>query len=161
MRAAKLAPGLVALAALAGSAGARTYPYELAVTPIEGPVDRSVQGRYTAALVRCQARARTTNDNALCFKDEFGRQDAALNAAWARALAGVPADNRAALRAAQRQWVKARDPFCDAVMKEFAGGTMAGLEWWSCRAEVSIRRTMWLESVAIAGAGQRKAVPGG
>jgi len=135
------------IALLPASAWAKTWPYKLAVTPIEGPVDQRVIARYTPALGSCKDKAEITNDIALCYKDEFARQDAVLNVAWAVALARVAPADRASLRSAQRAWVKARDPFCNRVMKDFAGGTMAGLEWWDCRAELSIRRTMWLETI--------------
>lgn len=135
------------LALLPASAWARAWPYTLEITPIEGPVDQRVEARYTPALAACKDKAEGTNDIALCYKAEFARQDAALNAAWAKALARVTPADRTSLRTAQRGWIRQRDPFCDRVMKDFAGGTMAGLEWWSCRAELSIRRSMWLESI--------------
>lgn len=135
------------LVLLPAAAMAKAWPYQLAVTPIEGPLDPVVQARYTPALKACQDRAVTTDANARCFKAEFARQDAALNAAWARALPRVAPADRPMLRAAQRRWLKARDPFCDTVMKSFEGGTIAALEWWSCRAELTIRRTIWLEQL--------------
>jgi uncharacterized protein YecT (DUF1311 family) len=129
------------------SAWSKPRPYTLEVTPIEGPVDQQVLARYTPALNACKDKAAITNDIALCYKAEFARQDAGLNAAWAKTLARVAPVDRPGLRAAQRAWVKARDPFCTGVMKGFEGGTMAGLEWWDCRAELSIRRTIWLERI--------------
>lgn len=138
---------LLLAALLPATAVARTWPYKLALTPIEGPVDPQVIARYTPALDACKDKAGITNDIALCYKAEFARQDAALNSAWAKALSRVALDDKASLRVAQRAWVKARDPFCNQVTKAFEGGTMAGLEWWDCLAELTIRRTLWLEAL--------------
>ena len=135
------------LVLLPASAWSKPWPYKLEVTPIEGPVDQQVIARYTPALDACKDKTTITNDIALCYKAEFARQDAALNATWAKTLARVAPVDRPSLRTAQRAWVKARDPFCTRVMKGFEGGTMAGLEWWDCRAELSIRRAIWLERV--------------
>lgn len=134
-------------AVLLAAAAGNPFAYTLMVTPEEGPIDQAVQARYTPALAACQAKAQTTNDNAQCFVDEFTRQDAALNAAWPAALARVGA-KAPALRVAQRGWVAARDPFCQQQLQGFAGGTIAPLAYASCRAELTIRRTMWLEKVS-------------
>jgi uncharacterized protein YecT (DUF1311 family) len=141
-----------AIAATATPLGAHAAPadpfaYTLEVTPEEGPVDPAIEGRYTARFEACQKRAVTTLDNSNCFTAEFARQDAALNRAWKAARARLPAAARAPLLAAQRKWVAARDPFCKSQSDAFAGGTIAPVIYVSCRTELTIRRTLWLEGL--------------
>ena len=136
----------LALAA-AAPAGAALPDYRLGMTPEEGPLDPAVQARYTPALKTCQDRAATTDENARCFAAEAQRQDAALNQAWRRVWTPLPAARKAELLANQRKWIAARDPFCTRVADEFAGGTIHSLIWFSCNAEQSIRRSLWLEKL--------------
>jgi uncharacterized protein YecT (DUF1311 family) len=49
------------------------------------------------------------------------------------------------LRQAQRNWISSRDPFCKNVAGSFDGGTIAPVAYTYCRAELTIRRTIWLE----------------
>ena len=141
-------PWLVLLA-LDTAAEARPLPaWQMVMTREEGPVDPQVQARYTRAHSACQSRAVTTDDNARCFMAEFPRQDGALNAVWRKALAAIPSADKPGLLAAQRQWIAARDPFCRKVTDAFAGGSIQPIIWHNCRAEQTIRRTLWLERVA-------------
>ena len=138
---------LAAVLAAQGLGGAQPFAYRMEVTPEEGPLDHAVQARYTPALTACQDKAEGTDGNARCFVAEFARQDAALNRAWPKALARVGTARAAALRTAQRRWIGERDPFCEKLMKEFEGGTFGAVAYHSCRAELTIRRTMWLEKL--------------
>ena len=118
------------------------FEYKLEVTPEEGPVDNAVESRYTTLFDDCQQRAQITRENAAYLEAEFIRQDAALNTAWKAALGRLPAATHKPLLAAQRKWIAARDPFCRA---DADGGTIAPVEYSSCRVELTIRRTIWLE----------------
>ena len=87
-------------------------------------------------------------DSARCFADEFPRQDQKLNAAWRITLARLAPGERPALVRAQRRWIAARDPFCRRYADGFSGGTILPVIYASCRAEQTIRRTIWLEALA-------------
>jgi uncharacterized protein YecT (DUF1311 family) len=123
------------------------FEYKLEVTPEEGPLDPLVERRYTPKFAECQNRAQITSDNAACFEAEFRRQDARLNQAWGATLARLPTTVHGSLLTAQRQWIAERDPFCRKDSDGFAGGTIAPVVYVSCRVELTIRRTMWLESL--------------
>ena len=121
------------------------FAYTLEMTPEEGPVVPAIERRYTAAFQTCQQQAEITPDIASCYVAEFPRQDAALNRAWSATLHRLPAASHAALLAAQRKWIAARDRFCDAKSDEFRGGTIVPIIYANCRVEQTIRRTIWLE----------------
>ena len=142
----RLVPLALALAVKV-PATAMPYAYRMVVTPEEGPVDPAVEARYSSAFAACQQASRITADNVRCYADEFPRQDTALNQVWPAALARVGAVRQAALRAAQRRWIAARDPFCDRLAGEFAQGSIMPVVLASCRVELTIRRTMWLEGL--------------
>jgi uncharacterized protein YecT (DUF1311 family) len=123
------------------------FLYAMQVTPEDGHRDPAIQRRYTARLAACQKKSEITYRIAACFEAEFGRQDAALNRAWKTALRRVPPQMRSRLLLAQRKWIAARDPFCLADTKSFEGGTIVPIIYSDCRVEVTIRRTMWLETL--------------
>lgn len=129
---------------------ANPYAYRMVLTPEEGPLDPKVERRYTPQYRACQDAAQTTIDISDCFVDEFDRQDAALNAAWKAAFPRQSKANQPLLRAAQRKWVAERDPFCRKQSDAYAGGTMAAGVFISCKVELTIRRTIWLEQLAVA-----------
>jgi len=129
------------------SRAADLFDYKLKVTPEEGPVDPAIDKRYSASFTACQKRALMTEENAACFEAEFVRQDAALNQTWKATLDRLPPTLHGPLRAAQRKWVAARDPFCMKNSDGFSGGTIAPVVYVSCRVELTIRRTMWLEGL--------------
>lgn len=123
------------------------FAYKMYVTPEEGPVDPVVDRRYSAAFAACNDRAQVTQQTAQCFEDEFDRQDANLNAAWKAALGRVPRTSHPALIAAQRRWISTRDPFCKTESDGYAGGSIVPVIYSSCRVELTIRRTIWLENL--------------
>lgn len=138
-----LASALLALLAAAPQDG--PFAYRMEVTPEEGPLNPAIERRYTPALKRCQDRATVTYEIAACFEAEFTRQDAILNRTWRTTLARLPAAKHQPLLAAQRKWIAARDPFCREDVEGFGNGTIAPVAYSNCRAELTIRRTMWLE----------------
>lgn len=120
------------------------FAYVIEKTPEEGPVDPAVTSRYTQRFRACTNERAATADLIGCFEAEFTRQDAVLNGAWQKALHRVSVRRRSALRAAERQWIDARDPFC----KRFVGGlrgSLVSVAYLDCRIELTIRRTSWLE----------------
>lgn len=138
---------IAALFALLAAAPADRFAQTLAITDEQGPVDPAITARMTATFNRCQDKAQVTSDNDACYAAEFGRQDALLNRTWARVFARVTGRDHARLLAAQRRWLAARDPFCRKVSDGYAGGTIAPVIWSSCRVELTIRRTIWLENL--------------
>lgn len=125
-----------------------SFTYKMVMTPEEGPVDPIVEARYTSAFAACQKKAQFTTDSADCFVAEFARQDAALNRAWRAVFPRIASARQSMLRAAQRRWIAARDPFCRKQSDGFSGGTIAPVIYVSCRVEQTIRRTLWLEKLA-------------
>lgn len=137
---------------LEASAATRDAPsrfsYKFKMTPEEGPLDPTIERRYTPDWASCQKRAQREAENTACFEAEFIRQDAALNRAWKAALRSVPPSEHAALREAQRKWIREREPFCRKVSDSFAGGSIVPVVYADCRVEQTIRRTIWLEWVS-------------
>jgi uncharacterized protein YecT (DUF1311 family) len=122
------------------------FAYRFQTTPLEGPSDPIIQAHYTADFERCQNRAVTTPENAACFEQEFVRQDKELNRVWRNTLRRLPENLLPQLIAAERQWASKRDPFCHAEADEIRG-TLSPVVFSSCRAEQTIRRTMWLAAL--------------
>lgn len=141
---------MAALALPALGHAAPPFAYRMVQTSEEDPLDPEVERRYTPAFATCQKAAQTTSDTAACFNDEFARQDAALNRTWQAVFPRIAAQQRPLLRAAQRRWVAARDPFCRKESDGFSGGTIAPVIYVSCRTEQTIRRTLWLEKLGAA-----------
>lgn len=95
-----------------------------------------------------------------CAEQDWNAADAALNAAYARAmdemrridadLAGLPNLVGAvdALRAAQRAWIPYRDKACAAQGFMARGGTMEPMLIYQCRADLTRQRTQELETLA-------------
>lgn len=129
------------------AAGSAPFAYYLEVTPEEGPLVPAVEARYTRAYRDCGDKAVTTADSANCLEAEFLRQDERLNASWTSTFARITGPRHRALLSAQRRWLAGRDPFCDKRANEFAGGTIVPVIWSGCRVELTIRRTMWLETL--------------
>jgi uncharacterized protein YecT (DUF1311 family) len=125
------------------------FAYRLVMTPEEGPIDRVINGHFTAIFTACQERAVSTQANEACFADEFSRQDVLLNHAWQAAVVRTAARFHKRLLSAQRKWVAQRDPFCRSKADQFRGGTIAPVIYLDCRVEQTIRRTIWLEKLRV------------
>ena len=138
---------MLGVALLSQAQAAAPFADKMYVTPEEGPVDPVVEGRYTKAFAACQAKAQITRETAQCFEDEFDRQDAHLHEAWKAALLRAPRTSHPALIAAQRRWISKRDPFCKTRSDDYAGGSIVPVIYSSCRVELTIRRTIWLENL--------------
>ena len=123
------------------------FTYRMVVTEEQDPVDPAISARFTPAFDACQDQAKITSDNAVCFEAEFARQDAVLNRLWKTTFARITGPDHALLLAAQRAWLAARDPFCRSQSDGFAGGTIMPVIYSSCRAELTIRRILWLEHI--------------
>jgi uncharacterized protein YecT (DUF1311 family) len=115
----------------------------------ETPVDKAVQDRYTKAYTECI----NTGDAARgiqpamtgCAGLEAERQDKILNTTYARVMSKRTKPAQAKLRLLQRGWIKQRDTTCRQEEAEYEGGTMAPMVFYTCLANESIKRTIWLE----------------
>lgn len=85
-----------------------------------------------------------------CAEQDWMRADAALNAAYKRAIARLRAQDadlppelrggEAALRQAQRAWVGFRDAACEAEGFEMRGGSGEAMLVYACRARLTDER---------------------
>ena len=74
-------------------------------------------------------------------------QDLRLNQQWRKTLARLKPEAIAALRVAERAWIKGRDKHCHLASDEYAGGSLAGIAFGDCMVTETIRRTIWLEKL--------------
>ena len=91
-------------------------------------------------------------DAALCAHEDFVRADAQLNEAYQAALNMVGADGertgaRAALVAAQREWIRFRDADCLVQDRIFQHGTMREATVQSCLKDLTEQRTRELKQL--------------
>ncbi|AMY69424.1 lysozyme inhibitor LprI family protein [Frigidibacter mobilis] len=104
------------------------------------------------------ANAMTQMEMTFCAEQDWIAADAALNAAWAPAMARMraldahqPADLKGAadaLRAAQRAWVSYRDLACTAEGYQMRGGSAEPMVIYGCRARLTEARTEELQALA-------------
>jgi len=79
----------------------------------------------------CMAKAASTRDMSMCQSAEVARLDGRLAGVLAKALAALPADQSAKLRASQRLWVTFRQSDCD-VFYGNETGTIATINGGDC-----------------------------
>lgn len=111
--------------------------------------DMAVEAEVTPALAACLE----TDDAAKgvsyamggCFREELGRQDERLNAAYRAAMAKRDAAGKARLRDEERAWIKRRDEECEA---QRTGGTIDLVEVPACLMQETIRRRIVLQGMA-------------
>ena len=104
------------------------------------------------------AKAMVQMEMTFCAEQDWIAADAALNEAWAPAMArmraldeGQPADLKGAadaLRAAQRAWVGYRDLACTAEGYQYRGGSMEPMVIYACRARLTEARTEELQALS-------------
>jgi uncharacterized protein YecT (DUF1311 family) len=77
-----------------------------------------------------------------CAGEALERADKALNAEWAKVMAGDgKGEDDKLMRDAQRAWIKYRDAHCEAAAFDSKGGSIWPLLVSGCRAELTRRRT--------------------
>jgi uncharacterized protein YecT (DUF1311 family) len=120
-----------------------------ALTPLAVALSCTANGAQT---VECDT-ATSTFEMQACADRDFQKADAALNAAYKRALDKIqqrgdqpaPYDSKAydaALRAAQRAWIAYRDADCNGVVPfEWGGGTGTGAAVLGCLTDKTNART--------------------
>ena len=89
--------------------------------------------------------ARTQTDMNLCATDHYQAADAEMNRAYARLRAAIDAEERAALLAAQRAWLRFRDAHCAFEASGFRGGSMERMIHSNCMADTTRERTKQLK----------------
>ena len=82
-----------------------------------------------------------------CISAEFDIQDKRLNAAYAKAMAGLSAPQKAKLRSAQRAWIAYRDAWCS-VTYDADSGQQEHVDANQCMLDETIAQTMKLEVLA-------------
>ncbi len=109
------------------------------------PVD-PVEGRYTPAFYACLASPDgvSTYGMIMCMQKEDELQDARLNAAFKKVMAGLNARQKAKLLAAQRAWIAFRDAECTAYQDQ-DWGTISRVNASACVLQMTAQRTMDLE----------------
>ena len=100
------------------------------------PVARADDGSFTA----CRSKAESTIAIEDCQKAELAQVEAKLKAAYARALAALPPDQKAKLLEAERRWVAFRQADCEAYYGQQTG-TIAGIEGGDCMIQHARDRT--------------------
>ena len=127
-----------ALAAAAGAAQAATDPAK-------------IEARYTPAYQACLDAADGSSSGMIgCITDEFKVQDARLNTAYHKVMAGLNERQKAKLRAAQRAWVVFRDADCQSASDE-DWGTVSYVGSNSCMLVRTVERTLELEAFPFGG----------
>ena len=90
-----------------------------------------------------------------CTATEFRRQDAALNTAYGRLMGLMrTVERKRAWRDAQRSWIAFRDAECRAEASEAIGGSLWGVLFGGCKAELTAQRARRLEGLAEAERGK-------
>jgi uncharacterized protein YecT (DUF1311 family) len=90
--------------------------------------------------------ARTQLEMNLCALRQYEAADAEMNRAYSRLRAAVDAEERAALLAAQRAWLRFRDAHCAYEAAGVRGGSMAPMVHSGCMAETTRERTRQLKN---------------
>ena len=113
--------------------------------PKPAPAD-PVEARYTPAYNACLASPDgvSTYGMIVCTQKEDDVQDARLNAAYKKVMAGLNARQKAKLLAAQRAWIAFRDAECASYQDE-EWGTISRVISAGCVLHMTVQRTMDLE----------------
>ena len=110
------------------------------------PVPDPVEARYTPGYQRCldAPEGQSTYGMVECAAGELKIQDARLNTAYRKAMAGLNARQKTKLQAAQRAWIAFRDAECAAYQDE-DWGTISRIDAANCVLTMTVKRTIDLE----------------
>jgi uncharacterized protein YecT (DUF1311 family) len=117
-------------------------------TSLEREVWRSRTPAYDSCEKKASGVLRAIVD---CEAQEFDIQDAKLNRTYRKVIAAIPRARETKLRAAQRSWIRRRDPLCKAAALRQDGSIhtwMYSYLYWSCVTDATIRRTILIERYA-------------
>lgn len=125
---------------------AEAPPAPPAAPPSEAGPER-IAAERSPELTRCLASDDAARGVSVamggCFNAELARQDALLNAAYARAMAARDPAARNRLRAEERGWIGRRDEGC---AEATTGGTIDQVEIPACLLDETIARRLVLEA---------------
>lgn len=106
-------------------------------------------GAYSRAYESCMASGDAaqgiTSGIMDCTGEEIDRQDARLNQAYVMVMRRLPPARKAALREAERRWIRARDARCRKQAASEGGGSLAGILYNECILGETVERRLWLE----------------
>lgn len=94
---------------------------------------------------RCNPAGNQQEMNA-CALHDYKAADRELNVRYKQVMASLPPATRSTLRAEQRTWLKERDLRCKESVKDSEGGSVWPLEFYSCLAEATNKRTSELRN---------------
>jgi uncharacterized protein YecT (DUF1311 family) len=105
------------------------------------------EARYSPAYDKCleSPDGQSTAGMIDCADAELKIQDAALNAAYRKAMKDLTAEQKPKLQAAQRAWVAFRDAECASYQNE-AWGTLSRINAAGCVLHMTVMRTIDLEN---------------
>lgn len=86
-----------------------------------------------------------------CIGAEFERADGMLNVEYRRLVASLAPSDEANLRAAQRNWISARDTTCENQAAEHGDGTLYTVTYNACLVDQTVARVGWLRNYAPVG----------
>jgi uncharacterized protein YecT (DUF1311 family) len=102
--------------------------------------------RAFAAPIDCTSPAQTAEFNQ-CAELENKEADKKLNLSYRKVMAALSDEDKKALVAAQRDWLKIRDAQCELETKGLKSGTI----WYEinteCKTRLTINRTLDIESI--------------
>ncbi len=119
----------------------------LIATPVLAAADvSSLESRYTAGYNRCMNSSDGASTMGMigCITAENAKQDAKLNAAYAKAMADLTPAQKLKLKAAQRAWIAFRDADC-ASYQDDDWGTLSRINANMCVLHRTVERTIELE----------------
>ena len=88
-------------------------------------------------------------DMSNCFYSSWQKADAELNRVYNRIMRVMPTEDRPALVASQRNWIRFRDSFCAVESGLYSGGSAEGMVRSACLAALttqqisSLRNAFW------------------
>ncbi len=103
-----------------------------------------------ATAVAC-AKAQTQTAMNLCTAQAAKADDAREQRAYAALRAHVPSADKPLVQTAERAWSAYRDAECKATMARFAGGTIAPMEYSTCRSALDADRIRTLQNATKEG----------
>ncbi|RZM03784.1 MAG: DUF1311 domain-containing protein [Variovorax sp.] len=81
-----------------------------------------------------------------CAVRDYRAADAALNIRYREVMAELPTGPRVALRQAQREWLRRRDPACKTEARSSEGGSIWPLAFYGCLEKSTRDRTTALDA---------------
>jgi uncharacterized protein YecT (DUF1311 family) len=106
-------------------------------------VSQQVAIKLRPSYQKClDATGGVTPDMKICMSAEFGYQDKRLNTAYKRLMSSMTADEKTALRADERDWIKHKESQC---VPDPAGGQAEELVAYDCAVNETAGRATALE----------------